>query len=455
MKFIRDIIAEKRRNVASDAQEDPGQRFPPVGDLNESSQTSHHVLDENQAPDAEESAGSVASANSETNGMDVPDKVTSDLSDTTLQTDLATEEQSKNEMYRELSSIDCFHLNDDPAEKDETESRRQKMVEKLVQPKAEEDDDEGFIPDEPSDLKFGYAVEVGAVAQDLKQIINPYTDDNDQNHDEEVAEEAQTTSHDDAVPKPQGAENDYGQAIASAISGQNAKPAPIQEETVSQPMVNTPAPAPREVAQVTGTQNAENDQASVAPDGLMPEQENAAPTPNAPVSVPQPAPGRAMGRSGRVKTRLLGFTGPDSSGSDPFAKQTKNTPPAYSNFPVGWLVVVDGPGRGAAFTLFSGVSQIGRGPDQTVRLDFGDNSISRENHAAIAYDSEQKKFYLGHGGKANLVRLNNRPVLSTEELETDHQIRIGETVLRFIGLCGQDFCWDQHEQGVLQHASNG
>ena len=106
-------------------------------------------------------------------------------------------------------------------------------------------------------------------------------------------------------------------------------------------------------------------------------------------------------------------------------------------------------GQGAAFTLFEGVSQIGRGEDQAIRLDFGDTSISRSNHAAVAYDPEQKSFYLGHGGKANLVRLNGRPVLSTEVLSSGDVVRIGETCLRFVGLCGPEFDWTEaNEEGT-------
>ena len=103
--------------------------------------------------------------------------------------------------------------------------------------------------------------------------------------------------------------------------------------------------------------------------------------------------------------------------------------------------MISGPGRGSCFTMFTGVSQIGRGEDQAVRLDFGDTSISRNNHAAVAYDDEQGKFFLGHGGKSNLVRLNGKPVLSTEELTSGDMVRIGETTLKFVSLCGEDFTW--------------
>lgn len=167
--------------------------------------------------------------------------------------------------------------------------------------------------------------------------------------------------------------------------------------------------------------------------------------PVAPVQMPAPAEGRTRRQAGRVKTRLLGFGNEFGREQDLFVKDDQVKSSGHTMFPVGWMVVVSGPGRGNGFTLFSGVSQIGRGEDQAVRLDFGDNSISRSNHAAIAYDPEQKGFYLGHGGKANLVRLNGNPVLSTEPLSTGALIRIGETTLRFVGLCGDEFDWGKSD----------
>ncbi|MGB8622999.1 MAG: FHA domain-containing protein [Paracoccaceae bacterium] len=160
------------------------------------------------------------------------------------------------------------------------------------------------------------------------------------------------------------------------------------------------------------------------------------------VEVPTPSPGHSARRAGRVKTRLLGFEHSGQDGSDPFAAAKDAAEPEERKFPVGWIVVVKGPGRGTAFTLYSGVSQIGRGSDQAVKLDFGDTTISRNNHAVVAYDPEQRKHFLGHGGKANIVRLNDMPVLSTETLTDGDLIRIGETTLRFVELCGRDFDWN-------------
>lgn len=148
---------------------------------------------------------------------------------------------------------------------------------------------------------------------------------------------------------------------------------------------------------------------------------------------------------GRAKTRLLGFSAAALAERDPFAAQPEQSAQAAQQFPVGWIVIVEGPGRGGCFTLTSGVATIGREAGQTICLDFGDQSVSRQNHASIAFDDETNRFYLGHGGKSNIVRLNGRPVLSTEELCGGDTIRIGETSLRFVAFCGEDFLWT--EQG--------
>ncbi len=167
----------------------------------------------------------------------------------------------------------------------------------------------------------------------------------------------------------------------------------------------------------------------------------AAPRPAAP---PFAEPGAGSGepepmarRSGRVKTRLLGIDHSNGSLEEIGAR----TAAKGIRFPVGWLVVIDGPGRGHSFPLEPGVSQIGRGEDQTVPLDFGDSAISRQGHAIIAFDDESRNFYLGHGGKSNLVRLNGKPVLSTETMQHGDRVRIGETTLMLVALCGGSFTW--------------
>ena len=156
---------------------------------------------------------------------------------------------------------------------------------------------------------------------------------------------------------------------------------------------------------------------------------------------PQPV-GRVRRRvsSERVKTRLLGFHAEEENTdlfAAPAAKADNNDP----RFPIGWLVVIEGPGRGASFTLTSGLSTIGRDMNQTVALDFGDTSISRERHVSIAYDDEENRAYVGHGGKSNIVRHNNKPLLTTEELSHGDTIKIGKTQLSFVAFCTSEFSW--------------
>ncbi len=155
------------------------------------------------------------------------------------------------------------------------------------------------------------------------------------------------------------------------------------------------------------------------------------------------APVAADDRRSRVKTTFLGFERADThvqnlmETAEPVAKSEA----AQETFPVGWLVVTSGPGRGACITLTEGLMQIGRNDDQAIQLDFGDTGISRSNHAVIAYDPEDRKCYLGHGGKANLVRLNGKPVLSTVALSSGDLIRISETSIRFAAFCDDGFDW--------------
>jgi hypothetical protein len=108
---------------------------------------------------------------------------------------------------------------------------------------------------------------------------------------------------------------------------------------------------------------------------------------------------------------------------------------------VGWLVVVEGPGRGQARALGYGMNGIGRRPDQRVSLDFGDSQISRVNHAAVVYDPRGRKFFLQHGSSANLTYLDGQLVLSPEPLDSGSDIVIGRTKLRFVALCGPEFDW--------------
>lgn len=253
---------------------------------------------------------------------------------------------------------------------------------------------------------------------------------------------------------PPDTEGDWDEELADAYllaqeEGLNEQPETMAREPILPPPV-APTEVPRAVDSAIDV-NLIEDRAAMARQQLAAAQYQAAP-PSAivldlsgPVGAELGQPGR---RTGRVKTRLLGFDHAPELTQDPIEAARAHVPTAIQgNCPVGWIVVVRGPGRGAHFALFNGVSQIGRGEDQAIKLDYGDGSISRSNHAAIAYDDETNGFFLGHGGKTNIVRLNDRPVISTEALVSLDKIRIGETTLLFVALCGSGFRWsgDQNE----------
>ena len=114
--------------------------------------------------------------------------------------------------------------------------------------------------------------------------------------------------------------------------------------------------------------------------------------------------------------------------------------------PVGWLVIVDGPGRGHVATLGMGLNSIGRARTERVSLDYGDAMISRTNHGVITFDPRSRKFYVQHGGGTNLTYVNDEPVLAPRDLEPFTHLQMGETVLRFVPLCGPEFSWDDEPE---------
>lgn len=108
---------------------------------------------------------------------------------------------------------------------------------------------------------------------------------------------------------------------------------------------------------------------------------------------------------------------------------------------VGWLVVVDGPGRGQSLKLGFGMNSVGRDVDERVSLNFGDEEVSRKSHTLVTFDPKGRKFYLQHGGGINLTYIDDQPILQTHELKGREIISIGNTRLCFIPFCGSDFMW--------------
>lgn len=147
-----------------------------------------------------------------------------------------------------------------------------------------------------------------------------------------------------------------------------------------------------------------------------------------------PAPGTDGGQSsGGPKTRVV-FGGGSGEAAD-FGEVMPV---------VGWLVVINGEGRGRDLRITPQMNNIGREKGEII-LNFGDASISREKHAYLAYAPGKNTFWFGHGDGKNLSEINNEPVIGKQELQPFDRILIGKTELLFVPLCGENFSWDHPE----------
>jgi hypothetical protein len=115
---------------------------------------------------------------------------------------------------------------------------------------------------------------------------------------------------------------------------------------------------------------------------------------------------------------------------------------ALADPPVAVLLIIAGPGQGKLLTMGYGMNTLGRGHDQRIALDFGDERISRSAHASLTYDGKGRRFYLQHGGGASLTYHDDAPVLEPLEIVSGARIRVGETELLFRALVGPDFDWN-------------
>ena len=94
---------------------------------------------------------------------------------------------------------------------------------------------------------------------------------------------------------------------------------------------------------------------------------------------------------------------------------------------VGWLVIVQGPGKGNSVEIGIGANPIGRDRSQKICLDYGDQQIHREKHAVLVYDPRSRRFFLQCGDVRNLTYLGEDLVLTPAELKGGETIVMGQT----------------------------
>jgi hypothetical protein len=159
------------------------------------------------------------------------------------------------------------------------------------------------------------------------------------------------------------------------------------------------------------------------------------------------APSRGHYEADEPTTRAL--RAPDAAGQVPKTQILRGKPKtvatAFIQDPVvGWLVVVQGQGLGAFRPVYEGNNAVGRGKNQRIPIDFGDETISAEEQAYIRYDSVDRSFlFVPNLSKTNIVLVNDKKPTAAVKLEWMDVITMGRTKLAFIPFCGEEFDWSE------------
>jgi hypothetical protein len=106
----------------------------------------------------------------------------------------------------------------------------------------------------------------------------------------------------------------------------------------------------------------------------------------------------------------------------------------------GWLVCIEGPGKGRDYRLHSAKNLIGRSDKMDVCIT-GDDTVSRDVHAIVSFEPRKGIFRIYQGESKGLVYLNGEEVINPEELKAYDCIEVGKTKLLFIPFCGENFKW--------------
>ena len=107
---------------------------------------------------------------------------------------------------------------------------------------------------------------------------------------------------------------------------------------------------------------------------------------------------------------------------------------------VGWIVCIEGADKGKDFHIMARNNTIGRSEKMDICIK-GDTTISRENHARIAFDVKHNVCHIIPAESTNGIYLNGDPVYVPTELKYGDVIEFGESKFMFVPLCNENFSW--------------
>ncbi len=137
--------------------------------------------------------------------------------------------------------------------------------------------------------------------------------------------------------------------------------------------------------------------------------------------------------------------GTSSASSDPEATKAIWTQKIGIDPVVGWLVCIEGSYKGRDYRVRSGWNSIGRDPSMQICI-AGDDTISREDHAKLFFDSKTLAFHITPGGGRSGVYVNGSAVLQPTSLQAYDKVEIGNSVLHFVPFCTAQFTWEVQDK---------
>lgn len=136
------------------------------------------------------------------------------------------------------------------------------------------------------------------------------------------------------------------------------------------------------------------------------------------------------------------------TGTDTIPGKNPTTIDGLDNSPkkpvVGWLVAIEGSCYGESFQIREGQNSIGRDADNDIVIK-GDKEVSATKHAFVIFDPKGSKFYVRPGEAHGLTYLNDECLLEGKAINDHDLIKLGDTSLMFVPLCGNDFSWDKYK----------
>lgn len=111
----------------------------------------------------------------------------------------------------------------------------------------------------------------------------------------------------------------------------------------------------------------------------------------------------------------------------------------------GWIVCIEGAEKGKDYRVAAKINSIGRGENMDICIK-GDTTISRENHARLAYDGKHNNFHLIPAESVNSIYVNDEPVYVPTKLKRGDIIELGESKFIFIPFCDEGFQWQDGQK---------